>query len=260
MQSSISDTQNDCSMPNKETKTINTKDCFRFENSFQLQKIREYLNEKLEQAALSYSPILSLNNVLFEIDTIGSQFAILNKYIYPSMLDNNDESKIRIMLKKCLENFTYVNVDLNHGQKLKPEVNSEFNRDSLIVFCLCAGENKFNNFLIKSKLNFADINALKEDVKQKLEAFLVKTLYSIDENEASCSSRPLSESIDTCVSINRVFYLKKPANCRTIRLDQMKSSTDCFRAIVEYSRFNEAKERPLVFTTVHASVSLKLIK
>jgi hypothetical protein len=241
-------------------------DGFLFENSFLVQKIREHLNEKLEQTACSSSSSYlssSMNNALFEIDTIGSQFAILNKYIYPSMLDNSDETMTRSMLGKSLENFTYVNVKMNHSRKLKPDVNSEFDRDSLIVFCLFAGESKFNNFLIRSKLNFADIDALKEDVKHNLEAFL-KTLHSIDENETiSCSNnnnRSLSESVEMCVSINRVFYLKKPANCKTIRLDQMKSSTDCFRAIVEYSRFNETNEKPLVFTTVHASVSLKLIK
>lgn len=232
----------------KNTKMTQSTNGFNlFQDDFTLNKIKEYLNEKL---LLKTSAFTSVNNILFEIDTIGSQFLILNKYIYPSMLQSQSDDEIIDLLKKCLENFTFINLESKYSNS-KTELNSDFNRDALIVFCLFVGGNKFNNLLIRSKLNFADINALKEDVRQNLEGFLLKTLKHMNLNNNILNRFNLN------ININRLFYLKKPANCKTIRLDQIKSSTDCFRAIVEYSRFNEMNEKPFVFTTVHASVSIK---
>ena len=67
---------NDCvTTPNKLAKVTNLNGCFLFENLFLLQKMRDYLGEKLEEAeraaSNAYSPVLSMNNALFEIDTIG---------------------------------------------------------------------------------------------------------------------------------------------------------------------------------------------
>lgn len=211
-----------------------------FEDSIISTKIKEYLNEKTTIANSAFAPV---NSFSIEVDTMSSQFSIMNKYIYPSMI--NSDTKL---IKNYLENFLFI----NHSTADIQEAISEFKRDSLIVFCVQLNEQKINNLLLRAKLNFADFNDLKNDIKRNLEIFILKIFNSNMLKDLRIIS------LNTI--INRLFYLKKPANCKTIRLDQIKSSTDCFRAIVEYSRFNESNEKPIVFTTVNASVSIKFSK
>lgn len=221
----------------KDLKNTNSYKTNLFEDSMITLRIKDYLNEKVLLANSAFSPV---NSLTIDIDTIGSQFSILNKYIYPSMIENDSNQ-----IKNYLENFLLI----NYNNSDCSDLNSEFKRDSFIVFCIQLNEQKINNLLLRSRLNFADFNDLKNDLKRDLEAFLIKIFSTILSKDLKI--------IGLSTTINRVFYLKKPANCKTIRLDQMKTSTDCFRAIVEYSRFNELNEKPIVFTTINASVSIK---
>ena len=108
---------------------------------------------------------------------------------------------------------------------------------------------KLQNFVIKSRLNFTELSLLKEDISRLFEQFLNQVLLkSLNINTNS------HQNYYRCV-VNRVCYLKKPSNCKTIRVETIKSSTDCLRAIVEYSRVNEStRELPYVFLTTHSSV------
>lgn len=111
---------------------------------------------------------------------------------------------------------------------------------------------KLYNFVIKSRLNFTDLGCLKDEIARLFEQFLNQVL-------TKCLSHHTHPQYDAapwyrCV-VNRVCYLKKPSNCKTIRVETIKSSTDCFRAIVEYSRLNEhTRELPYVLLTTHSSV------
>ncbi len=152
---------------------------------------------------------------------------------------------------------------------------------------------KFSNFLMRIKLVFTELDVLKEDIKKSLDEFLnehvLNRLLSVSaaaaqssnpendetndteskntnqEEEAEAEDRlqieeeTTTESLSDYVfeaNIDRVCYLKKPSNCKTIRLEQIRSSTDCFRAMVEFSRRSELNERPLIFVTCHANVTL----
>jgi hypothetical protein len=155
---------------------------------------------------------------------------------------------------------------------------------------------KFSNFLMRIKLVFTELDVLKEDIKKCLDEFLnahvLKRLVSeeansatitttntttltcnddneennklqIEEDETEDKNADNNKNANIALSdyvfeanIDRVCYLKKPSNCKTIRLEQIKSSTDCFRAMVEFSRRSELNERPLIFVTCHANVSL----
>jgi hypothetical protein len=145
---------------------------------------------------------------------------------------------------------------------------------------------KFSNFLMRIKLVFTELDVLKEDIKKSLDEFLnehvLNRLLSASqssligsendesssqaresqveeklqiEEEAKANSVSLSDYVFEA-NIDRVCYLKKPSNCKTIRLEQIRSSTDCFRAMVEFSRRSELNERPLIFVTCHANVTL----
>ena len=148
---------------------------------------------------------------------------------------------------------------------------------------------KFSNFLMRIKLVFTELDVLKEDIKKCLDEFLnahvLKRLVSEEANSTSITTTNTCNDVNEEnnklqieeeeengdknannnivlsdylfeANIDRVCYLKKPSNCKTIRLEQIKSSTDCFRAMVEFSRRSELNERPLIFVTCHANVTL----
>ena len=227
-----------------------------FENSQIRNKISNYLDLVFSNSKYFKSNILTNMNGFIEIDTISRDFSIKDKYIYPTTLNN---SKVSEILNCYLENFYFVSIQSSEENEManianSNEASNQFLRDSLIVFCLGFGEDrslKLNNFLINCKLNFTDINILKENLRKNIKLFLCQIFPSI-------SPKITYEMVNKNLNlvINRVCYLKKPSNCKNIRLEQIKSSTDCFRAIVEYSRANNKKEKPCVFLTTHASVQI----
>lgn len=133
---------------------------------------------------------------------------------------------------------------INHQQQ--QQSNSTNNSVDLRAF-------KLQNFVIKSRLNFTELSLLKENIGRLFEQFLNQVLakcVTLGTTPAYSAYPPYYR----CV-VNRVCYLKKPSNCKTIRVETIKSSTDCLRAIVEYSRVNEStRELPYVFLTTHSSV------
>ena len=110
--------------------------------------------------------------------------------------------------------------------------------------------------MIQEKLNFTDLNVLKDDIKKCLDTFLND--YLLKKLNLKNGSYDLTTTFQT--NINSVFYLKKPSNCKTIKLEEIKSSTDCFRALVEYSRVNSLNEKPYVLVTIKADVLLCMNK
>ena len=202
-----------------------------------------------------------------EIEPINRDFSIKNKYIYPSMLSTASSDKlVADLLGNYIESHSLIKLDSakSAADSLKTSKN-EFDRDTLLIFCLNMGDGeatkfKFNNYLVKIKLVFTELDVLKDDIKKSLDEFLNSYLVKRFKQEQPTTENSEYESeyaFDT--HIDKVCYLKKPSNCKTIRLEQIKSSTDCFRAMVEFSRRNEFNEKPFIFVTCHAKVFLSKI-
>lgn len=214
--------------------------------NYQVKPVEE--EEKSEVKSLTQTKTSLADNSL-EIDTISRDFLIKDKYIYPSMLLSTDS------LNQYFDNFIYINLSDVCKEPVgnKP---SEFMRHSLVIFCLSSpGENfdsnnvKSKNYVVKSQLNFTDLDALKEDLKLIFASFLQDVFKKLN-----LDINTKDESNFRAI-LNRVCYLKKPSNCKTIKLETIKTSTDCFRAIVEYSRANSSKELPYVLVTCHATIN-----
>lgn len=163
----------------------------------------------------------------FEFDTMNRDFVIKEKYMYSSDLVNEQS------LESFIENFKYLS--LRSCLEQRDEMGENFKRWCLIVFSF---EKTSCNYVVKSKLTFTEANGLKTQIKELFENLL-----------SHVADRKFN------VQINRVCYLKKPTNCKTIKLENIKTSTDCFRAIVEYSKLNAHKELPFVLLTCHLSVN-----
>lgn len=173
----------------------------------------------------------NLKNVLkdvenFEFDIINKDFMIKEKYMYYSELV--DERS----MNSYLENYKYLSIGncLDTGD----ECGEKFKRWCLVMFSL---EKTSCNYVIKSRLNFTEINVLKQEISDLLEYLL---------------SRVTNKKFQ--MQINRICYLKKPTNCKAIKLQSINTSTDCFRAIVEYSKLNSNQELPFVLLTCHSSI------
>lgn len=206
-----------------------------FTNNQTFTKVKNYFQLVLEKNATS-----------LEIDTISREFLIKDKYIYPSMLRQTES------LEQYFENFSFVNLSKN--KEIKESNRCEFTRHSLFIFCLncsSSGENsnfKLENYVIPTELNFTDLSALKDDLKKVIGEFFNELMDKLNLNRSGLNYKAI---------LNRVCYLKKPSNCKTIKLETIKTSTDCFRAIVEYSRSNSdfSNELPYVLVTCHASIN-----
>jgi hypothetical protein len=223
------------------------------ENSNRFDKIDEFMSQ------------LDIRNSRIEIDTISRDFFVKDKYIYPSKIANALQD-----LKQYLENFsTFLNPSTSSPNRpLNNNINEEFDRCSLVIFCLHMNNNhkeigclKFDNLVLSTRLKFTDLEELKSDLEIYLNEFLCDFFRL---NKKNNQEQQQQDNVKLKAVLNRVCYLKKPSNCRTIRLETIKSSTDCFRAIVEYSRVNHynngfcgsSKELPYVLLTAHASVKI----
>ena len=144
------------------------------------------------------------------------------------------------------------------SQGVSNHSHNQFNRHALLIFSLHLGELfKFTNFIVKTRLNLADVDDMRENVRLTLEGFLNKALMPRLRSSAAVGSADSEiNAYRFAVTVNRVAYLKKPSNCKVVRLETLRTSTDCFRAIVEYSQANLKCELPFVFCTPHASVRL----
>jgi hypothetical protein len=226
-----------------------------YEDVYVSNKAKEYLKKIFEQSNRGHN---------IEIDSFGPEFSIKNRYIYPSLLQNIKSSSLKTYLDSFLENYTLIN--LNKEFNYNFEINEDekiCHRNSLLIFSLSIddGENsviKFNNYIILTKFYFADFNELKDDIRSNLDKFL--NYYLVKQLENDMCGLDLKEneySLNTTIS--KVAYIKKPSNCKTIKLEHIKSSSECYRAIVEYSKPNEMKEKPFVFLTCNASVNLNKV-
>lgn len=167
-------------------------------------------------------------NPNFVFDTINRDFMIKEKYIYESQLISEQSMDL------YLENFKYFDLKKNGDDKY--ESGSEnFKRNTLVIFSL---DSTGSNYVLRTKLNYTDATVLNSGIKDLFESLL---------KEVTDKKYRLQ--------LNRICYLKKPSNCKTIKLETIKTSTDCFRAIVEYSRSNASKELPFVLVTCHLSVN-----
>ncbi|CAF0713619.1 unnamed protein product [Brachionus calyciflorus] len=164
------------------------------------------------------------NNFVF--NTINRDFMIRDKYIYNSQI-LSDQS-----YESFFENFKMINIKSNLNENSASE---SFNRNSFVIFSV----DSINlNYVLKTQLSFTD----------------TATLHTGIENLFENLMRELTEK-KFRLQLNRICYLKKPSNCKSIKLETIKTSTDCFRAIVEYSRTNLNKELPFVLVTCHLSVN-----
>jgi hypothetical protein len=232
------------------------------------KNVRDYFCELFSTSLNLEKNSLELD---MEIETLNRELVIKDKYIYPVMFskilcdikktDLEKQLLINNQLNECFENYTYVNLFNTCSNLLLNLTNNagDFYKPSLIIFSLSIGQNnhfKFNNYLIQEKLNFTDLNVLKDDIKKCLDTFLND--YLLKKLNLKNGSNNLTTIFQT--NINSVYYLKKPSNCKTIKLEEIKSSTDCFRALVEYSRVNSINERPYVLVTIKANVILSINK
>jgi len=237
------------------------------DNKF-LNSLKEYLNiinlsvidMRKNNILLDKSNCRSLNCHI-EIDVLNRDFGIKDKYVYPSWFSEQLEKHKEDELSCYFEQFSFIN--LNSPISIDSNLtNTDFSRNSLILFCLSFGENehfKLNNMIINAILNFTDLNILKANIKQNLDILLNQ--YILKEKlqlnfSHDTDPKEKFQQFSLHVDMKKVFYLKKPMNCKTIKLEQINTSTDCFRAIVEYSRFNSAKETPFVLITCNATVNL----
>lgn len=232
-----------------------------FENESMLAKVSEYIQDE----------IMNSRSVEFNIDTITRDFFMKDKYIYPSQ-EGDEEANLMVNLENVSiirlgdEEYNQKRVQQHHHQNALSH--GEFYRHSYIVFCVSIGPSeqfKFNNFLIKAQLKFADVDVLRENIRERLEMFC--NGYLLEKLRASCNANGVYSSIQFGVTVSRICFLKKPSNCRTVRLESIKNSTDCFRAVVEYSRKKPVMTfagddnhlLPYVFITAHANVSIRRI-
>lgn len=162
----------------------------------------------------------------FEFDIINKDFMIKEKYMY------NSEFVDEQSMDNYLENYKYLSI--RNCLETSDESEEKFKRWCLVVFSL---EKTSCNYVIKSRLNFTEANVLKQEINELFEYLL------------SCVTNKKFK-----VQTNRVCYLKKLTNCKTIKLESINTSTDCFRAIVEYSKLNSNKELPFVLLTCHSSI------
>ena len=234
---------------------INYEGRLLYDDVYVSNKAKEYLKKIFEQSNRAHN---------IEIDSFGPEFSIKNRYIYPSLLQSIKSSSLKTYLDSFLEHYTLVN--LNKEFNYSFEINEDekiCHRNSLLIFSLSIddGENsviKFNNYIILTKFYFADFNVLKDDIRSNLDKFLNNYIVKQLENDM-CGLDLKENEYSLSTTISKVAYIKKPSNCKTIKLEHIKSSSECYRAIVEYSKPNEKKEKPFVFLTCNASVNLSKV-
>ncbi len=247
---------------------INNEGLALFNSADTSAKVKDYLGELISITVASFG-VPSTTLIDGEIDTLSRELVIKDKYVYPNMISkilndeklsqpNTRETAMQTKLNECFENYMFIDLCSTNGKLTASGLPSEFFRPALLIFSLALGTNahfKFNNFFVHETLDFTDLHVLKRDIKQCLDTFL--NVYMLkDKFNMTNGSIESKAAFET--KVTSVFCLKKPSNCKTIKLEEIRTSTECFRALVEYSRGNGLNETPCVLVTVKASVYLSI--